>query len=41
MNVAWGRKSQAGGQPLALNAGLVLPVDLEATYSETRDRSRL
>jgi hypothetical protein len=27
--------------PLALNAGLVLPVDLEATYSEARDRSRL
>jgi hypothetical protein len=27
--------------PLALNAGLVLPVDLEATYTEARDRSRL
>jgi hypothetical protein len=27
--------------PLALNAGLVLPVDLEATYTEARDRNRL
>ncbi len=27
--------------PLALNAGLILPVDLEATYIEARDRNRL
>lgn len=27
--------------PLALNAGLVVPVDLEATYQDARDRSRL
>jgi hypothetical protein len=27
--------------PLALNAGLHVPVDLEATYTEARDRSRL
>lgn len=27
--------------PLALNAGLVVPVDLEATYTEARGRSRL